>query len=166
MPVAALIDDKIFCVHGGLSPDLTSLDQLTKLTRPTEVPNSGKSQPKISIGLLCDLLWSDPSLECESWNDNDRGVSFIFSKEIVKNFIEKNNIDLICRAHQVREDIIKVVEDGYEFFADRTLVTIFSAPDYCGEYNNSASMMLVDENLMCSFKVLKPSNETDDHTGK
>ena len=92
MPVAALIDDKIFCVHGGLSPELTSLEQLTKLTRPTEVPSSG---------LLCDILWSDPSLECESWNDNDRGVSFIFSKEIVKNFIEKNGIDLVCRAHQV-----------------------------------------------------------------
>ena len=99
MPVAALIDDKIFCVHGGLSPDLTSLDQLTKLSRPTEVPNSGINI--IKIGLLCDILWSDPSLECESWNDNDRGVSFIFSKDIVKNFIEKNNIDLICRAHQV-----------------------------------------------------------------
>ena len=95
MPVAALIDDKIFCVHGGLSPDLTSLEQLQKLSRPSEVPNSG---------LLCDLLWSDPSLECESWNDNDRGVSFIFSKEIVKNFIDKNNIDLICRAHQVLLD--------------------------------------------------------------
>jgi len=149
LPVAALIDDKIFCVHGGLSPDLTSLDQLTKINRPSEVPNAG---------LLCDILWSDPSIECESWNDNDRGVSFIFSKEIVKNFIEKNNIDLICRAHQV-------VEDGYEFFADRTLVTIFSAPDYCGEYNNSAAMMLVDENLMCSFKVLKPSNDTDGKTG-
>jgi len=61
---------------------------------------------------------------------------------------------------------LKVVEDGYEFFAERTLVTIFSAPDYCGEYNNSASMMLVDENLMCSFKVLKPSNDSDDNTGK
>jgi serine/threonine-protein phosphatase PP1 catalytic subunit len=61
---------------------------------------------------------------------------------------------------------LKVVEDGYEFFADRTLVTIFSAPDYCGEYNNSASMMLVDENLMCSFKVLKPSNDTEDNSGK
>ena len=54
-----------------------------------------------------------------------------------------------------------MVEDGYEFFADRTLVTIFSAPDYCGEYTNSASMMLVDENLMCSFKVLKPLSETE-----
>jgi serine/threonine-protein phosphatase PP1 catalytic subunit len=78
----------------------------------------------------------------------------VFSKDIVKKFITKNNIDLICRAHQV-------VEDGYEFFADRTLVTIFSAPDYCGEYTNSASMMIVDENLMCSFKVLKPLSDSE-----
>lgn len=101
---------------------------------------------------MCDILWSDPSSECENWEDNDRGVSFVFSKEIVKRFIQKNNIDLICRAHQV-------VEDGFEFFADRNLVTIFSAPDYCGEYSNSASMMLIDNNLMCSFKVLKPLSE-------
>jgi serine/threonine-protein phosphatase PP1 catalytic subunit len=75
----------------------------------------------------------------------------------VKKFITKNNIDLICRAHQV-------VEDGYEFFADRSLVTIFSAPDYCGEYTNSGAMMLVDDNLMCSFKVLKPNSETENGT--
>ena len=72
----------------------------------------------------------------------------------MKKFITKNNIDLICRAHQV-------VEEGYEFFAERTLVTIFSAPDYCGEYTNSASMMIVDENLMCSFKVLKPLSDNE-----
>ena len=99
--------------------------------------------------MLCDILWSDPSEESESWEENDRGISFIFSKEIVKRFMEKNNIDLICRAHQV-------VEEGFEFFADRQLVTIFSAPDYCGEYTNSAAILLIDENLMCSFKVLKP----------
>jgi len=157
LPIAALVDDKILCMHGGLSPELNKIETIKNIVRPTDVPDTG---------LLCDLLWSDPSLECESWNDNDRGVSFIFSKEIVKNFIEKNNIDLICRAHQVKIILKKVVEDGYEFFADRTLVTIFSAPDYCGEYNNSASMMLVDENLMCSFKVLKPSNDTDDNSGK
>ena len=92
MPVAALIDDKIFCVHGGLSPELTSFDSLNKITRPTEIPSSG---------LLCDMLWSDPSVDCENWSENERGISFVFSKEIVKNFIEKNNIDLICRAHQV-----------------------------------------------------------------
>ncbi len=102
-------------------------------------------------------MWSDPSTECDSWKDNDRGVSFVFSKDIVKKFITKNNIDLICRAHQV-------VEDGFEFFADRSLVTIFSAPDYCGEYANSGGMMLVDDNLMCSFKVLKPNSETENGT--
>ena len=93
MPVAALIDDKIFCVHGGLSPELSTLDQISKLTRPVEVPNSG---------LLCDILWSDPSNDSESWKENDRGVSFTFSKEIVDQFVNKNNLDLICRAHQVR----------------------------------------------------------------
>jgi len=142
MPVAALIDDKIFCVHGGLSPDMNSIDDILKINRPTEVPNGG---------LLCDILWSDPSLECNGWEDNDRGVSYVFSQDITKKFLEKNNIDLICRAHQV-------VEDGYEFFADKQLITIFSAPDYCGEYGNSAALMTVDENLMCSFKFIKSTN--------
>lgn len=140
LPVAALIDDKIFCLHGGLSPDLNTLDQVAKIQRPTDIPDSG---------LLCDLLWSDPSEDIHGWEKNDRGVSFMFSKDIVKRFVQKNNIDLIVRAHQV-------VQDGYEFFADRSLVTVFSAPDYCGEYTNSGGMMLIDESLMCSFKVLKP----------
>jgi len=140
MPVAALIDDKIFCVHGGLSPDLSTLDQIVKIVRPTDIPDNG---------LLCDILWSDPSDECATWDKNDRGVSFVFSKEILKKFIQKNNIDILVRAHQV-------VQDGYEFFGDRQLVTVFSAPDYCGEYTNSGGIMIVDENLLCSFKVLKP----------
>jgi serine/threonine-protein phosphatase PP1 catalytic subunit len=63
--------------------------------------------------------------------------------------IEKFKLDLICRAHQV-------VEDGYEFFAKRQLVTIFSAPNYIGEFDNSAGIMSVNESLICSFQVLKP----------
>lgn len=101
MPVAAIIDNKIFCVHGGLSPDLVTYDQILKLSRPTEVPTSGINTNIKIKGLLCDILWSDPSTECDTWKDNDRGVSYIFSKDIVNNFISKNNIDLICRAHQV-----------------------------------------------------------------
>ena len=150
LPVCALIDDKIFCVHGGLSPDLKDLEQLYEIKRPTDVPNNG---------LLCDILWSDPSDEIDNWGENERGVSFVYSKKVVKKFLQDNNLDLICRAHQV-------VEDGYEFFADRTLVTVFSAPDYCGEYNNCASMMMVDKNLMCSFKVLKPLSEIEYNNGE
>lgn len=55
--------------------------------------------------------------------------------------------------------LLKVVEDGYEFFADRQLVTIFSAPNYCGEFDNAGAMMTVDDSLMCSFQILKPSDK-------
>jgi serine/threonine-protein phosphatase PP1 catalytic subunit len=140
MPIAALIDDRIFCMHGGISPELLDLDQIRKMQRPADVPDKG---------LLCDLLWSDPDEKVSSWGDNDRGVSFIFSASILSNFLKKHDMDLICRGHQV-------VEDGYQFFGSRQLVTLFSAPNYCGEFDNSGAMMTVDDTLMCSFQVLKP----------
>ena len=84
------------------------------------------------------------------WGENDRGVSFTFGSEVAAKFLHKHDFDLICRAHQV-------VEDGYEFFAKRQLVTLFSAPNYCGEFDNAGAMMSVDETLMCSFQILKVS---------
>lgn len=82
-----------------------------------------------------------------TWGDNERGVSHTFGPNIVKTFNEKHDLDLICRAHQV-------VEDGYEFFADRGLITVFSAPNYYGEWDNAAAIMIVDEDLMCKFKII------------
>ena len=119
-------------MHGGLvrrpaidflsqadlqSPDLQSMEQIRRVMRPTDVPDTG---------LLCDLLWSDPDKDITGWSENDRGVSFTFGPDVVSRFLQKHDMDLICRAHQV-------VEDGYEFFANRQLVTLFSAPNYCGE---------------------------------
>lgn len=123
--------------HTGLSPDLSDLNQIRSVARPTDVPDTG---------LLCDLLWSDPDKDIQGWGDNDRGVSFTFGSDIVTKFLNRHDLDLICRAHQV-------VEDGYEFFARRQLVTLFSAPNYCGDYDNAGGMMSVDENLLCSFQV-------------
>lgn len=143
LPVAAILDEKIFCCHGGLSPDLHSMEQIRRIMRPTDVPDQG---------LLCDLLWADPDKETMGWGENDRGVSFTFGPEIVSKFLTKHDLDLICRAHQV-------VEDGYEFFAKRQLVTLFSAPNYCGEFDNAGAMMSVDETLMCSFQILKPAQD-------
>jgi len=140
LPVAAVIDEKIFCVHGGLSPEHHSMDQVRRIPRPTDVPDSG---------IICDLLWSDPDKDIEGWGENDRGVSFTFGGDVVAKFLKKHDLDLVCRAHQV-------VEDGYEFFAKRRLVTIFSAPNYCGEFDNAGAMMSVDETLMCSFQIFKP----------
>jgi serine/threonine-protein phosphatase PP1 catalytic subunit len=87
----------------------------------------------------------------QGWAENDRGVSFVFGADVVATFLEKHDLDLLVRAHQV-------VEDGYEFFAGRRLVTLFSAPNYCGEFDNAGGMISVDENLMCSFQILKPSS--------
>merc|ERR1711907_35899 len=143
MPIAAIIDEKIFCVHGGLSPDLNDMDQIRRVPRPTDVPDQG---------LVCDLLWSDPEKNISGWGDNDRGVSYTFGGDVVTKFLEKHDLDLVCRAHQV-------VEDGYEFFAKRQLVTLFSAPNYCGEFDNAGAMMSVDETLMCSFQILKPADK-------
>ncbi|UYV68255.1 PPP1CC [Cordylochernes scorpioides] len=121
----------------GLSPDLQSMENVRRIMRPTDVPDQG---------LLCDLLWSDPDKDVLGWGENDRGVSFTFGPDIVAKFLNKHDLDLICRAHQV-------VEDGYEFFAKRQLVTLFSAPNYCGEFDNAGALMSVDETLMCSFQV-------------
>ena len=140
LPVAALIDEKILCMHGGLSPDLKSINSISEISRPTDIPDSG---------LLCDLLWSDPDKEVLDFEENDRGVSVVFGEKIVQEFNRKNDLDLIIRAHQV-------VDDGYEFFAQRQLITIFTAPNYCGEFDNSAGIMIIDESLTCSLKVLRP----------
>ncbi|CAA3011700.1 serine threonine- phosphatase PP1 isozyme 2 [Olea europaea subsp. europaea] len=142
LPVAALIDDRILCMHGGLSPDLHDFDQIRTMPRPTDVPDSG---------LLCDLLWSDPSKDIKGWGMNDRGVSFTFGSDKVTEFLVKHDLDLVCRGHEV-------VEDGYEFFADKQLVTIFSAPNFRGEFDNAGAIMSVDDNLMCTFQILKPAS--------
>ena len=118
------------------------MDQLSQLKRPTDIPEKG---------LLCDLLWSDPESGGKSWKENDRGVSYTFSEKVLSSFLEKNELDLVCRAHQV-------VEEGYEFFGDKELVTVFSAPNYCGQFDNSAAIMCADENLMCSFKIFKSAD--------
>lgn len=119
LPIAAIVASKIFCVHGGLSPSLHSMDDIKRIQRPTDVPD---------YGLLNDLLWSDPSDTALDWEDNERGVSYCFGKAIINDFLVRYDIDLICRAHMV-------VEDGYEFWNDRTLVTVFSAPNYCGGWS-------------------------------
>ncbi|XP_058222844.1 serine/threonine-protein phosphatase PP1 isoform X4 [Rhododendron vialii] len=91
LPVAALIDEKILCMHGGLSPDLKNLDQISNIARPVDVPDQG---------LICDLLWADPDKDIEGWGENDRGVSYTFGADKVSEFLQKHDLDLICRAHQ------------------------------------------------------------------
>lgn len=165
LPVCAIIENQIFCCHGGLSPemltpemtDLFELKQkLRKMQRPCDVPENG---------LLCDLLWSDPwyidysekAVEPSGWESSERGVSYMFGPDVIDQFLERFNLDLIVRAHQV-------VEDGYEFYANRSLVTVFSAPNYCGEFDNAAAVFCLSR-LTGNLDSLQPSHSnliTDD----
>ncbi|KAK9147379.1 hypothetical protein Scep_006136 [Stephania cephalantha] len=138
MPIVAMIDGKVFCVHGGLSPDLKHLDQIRNICRPTDVPDHG---------LLCDLLWADPDPCVNGWRKNDVRVSYTFGADEVKRFLSKHDLNLICRGNQI-------VENGYAFFADGLMATIFSAPNIHGKYGNAGAMMSIDEALKCSFRIL------------
>ncbi|MCJ1224795.1 serine/threonine protein phosphatase Pzh1 [Toensbergia leucococca] len=140
LPIAAIVAGKIFCVHGGLSPSLSHMDDIRQIARPTDVPD---------YGLLNDLLWSDPADMEADWESNERGVSYCFGKKVIMEFLQRHDFDLVCRAHMV-------VEDGYEFFNDRILVTVFSAPNYCGEFDNWGAVMSVSSELLCSFELIKP----------
>ncbi|RCH98650.1 protein phosphatase Z, partial [Rhizopus stolonifer] len=90
MPIAAVVGGRIFCVHGGLSPQMKSMNQISTIQRPLEIPE---------YGLLNDLLWSDPSDASPNWSENDRGVSVCFGAKNVDAFLSRYDLDLICRAH-------------------------------------------------------------------
>jgi serine/threonine-protein phosphatase PP1 catalytic subunit len=170
MPICAVIDQVMFCVHGGLSPQLESLDNIRQIERPVDIPE---------YGLLCDLVWSDPRDGVEEWEPNRRGASVYFGRSHVERFIEACDLDIICRAHET-------VAEGYEFpfYPEQTLLTIFSAPNYMYTQRNRAAILHVtyrvsdDESidpnnpqrpeLDCKFTVMgpaEPENETSTTTG-
>lgn len=141
--LAALIDGKILCVHGGLSPEINTIDQIRLINRNMEIPIQGP---------FCDLMWSDPD-DVESWDVSPRGAGFVFGARVTNEFAHLNNLDLICRAHQL-------VQEGFKYhFADKNLVTVWSAPNYCYRCGNVASILSFDEHLDREVKTFEDSPE-------
>jgi len=138
LALAAMIDDRIFCVHGGLSPSINTLDQIRAIDRKQEVPHEGP---------MCDLLWSDPE-EIDGWGLSPRGAGYLFGGDVVAQFNQMNNVDLICRAHQL-------VMEGYKHMFNETLVTVWSAPNYCYRCGNVAAILELDEHLNRNFKIFE-----------
>ncbi|CAG9333723.1 unnamed protein product [Blepharisma stoltei] len=141
LPIAALVENQIFCVHGGLSPSIGTLDHIRQLDRIQEVPN---------VGPMCDLMWSDPEERSGGWAISLRGAGFTFGKDISEQFNHTNNLTLIARAHQL-------VQQGYDWQHERHVVTIFSAPNYCYICGNQASILEIDENLKFNFLQFDPN---------
>jgi serine/threonine-protein phosphatase 6 catalytic subunit len=131
LTLSAIIDNKILCVHGGLSPDLRTLDQIRIIDRLCEIPHEGP---------FCDLMWSDPE-DVGTWAVSPRGAGWLFGEQVCQEFNHVNGLELICRAHQL-------VQEGLKYmFSDRSLVTVWSAPNYCYRCGNVASMLSFDDNL-------------------
>jgi serine/threonine-protein phosphatase PP1 catalytic subunit len=142
LPLAAIVNDRVFCVHGGLSKELYSVKLIEKYERPLRIPESG---------LLVDLLWADPLEGIHGFGESERGISYTFGLNIVTRFLKNHGFDLLCRAHQI-------VPYGFEFpfMPNQSVLTVFSAPNYCEEFENKGAMLMIDENLVCSFSFLDP----------
>jgi len=134
--LGALVDGKVFCVHGGLSPSITDLDQIRMIYRKQEVPHEGA---------MCDLLWSDPD-DIDGWGLSPRGAGFLFGADVVSSFNHHNDITLIARAHQL-------VMEGYKEMFNGGIVTVWSAPNYCYRCGNVAAILELDTNLNQNFKI-------------
>ena len=118
----------VLCVHGGLSPLIETVDKIRLIDRKQEVPHEGA---------MCDLLWSDPD-EIEGWGLSPRGAGFLFGADIVRHFNHNNDLSLIARAHQL-------VMEGYKEMFDKTIVTVWSAPNYCYRCGNVAAILELGE---------------------
>jgi diadenosine tetraphosphatase ApaH/serine/threonine PP2A family protein phosphatase len=124
LPMAALIDGTVFSVHGGLSPKITLIESIALLNRQDELP---------SMGPLCDLCWSDPC-ETENWRENQRGAGWLFGAPQVNEFCHNNGLKLITRSHQL-------AMEGFKWFFNQQLITVWSAPNYMYRSANRASVL-------------------------
>lgn len=142
--LAAVIEGRVFCVHGGLSPELPTIDQIQDIDRLQEPPQDGA---------FADLLWSDPE-ELDGWHTNPRGAGYLFGGQVVSEFNHVNGLELICRAHQL-------VMEGYKYmFRNKDLVTVWSAPNYCYRSGNIASVLAFSDTLEREFHVFKESEKS------
>lgn len=142
LPIAALVNNNFLCVHGGISKEIDTVEDINKVVRNREIPKEG---------ILCDLVWADPvdheqgKLYGFQKPNSSRGCSYYFGYELANKFLNKNKITLIIRAHEAQAEGYKMHKWAGENELP-TIITIFSAPNYCDFYNNKGAVI--------KFKVL------------
>ncbi|KAK6235291.1 hypothetical protein SCA6_010628 [Theobroma cacao] len=144
LPLAALIEKKIICMHGGIGRSINHVEQIENLQRPITMEAG-------SI-VLMDLLWSDPTENdsVEGLRPNARGPGLVtFGPDRVMEFCNNNDLQLIVRAHEC-------VMDGFERFAQGHLITLFSATNYCGTANNAGAILVLGRDLVVVPKLIHP----------
>jgi serine/threonine-protein phosphatase 4 catalytic subunit len=143
LQLSAVIENQVFCVHGGLSPSAPYIDDIKKINRKQEVPHDG---------IMSDILWGDPDEDVKGYGISPRGAGYLFGGEEVAKFCQLNKIQLIARAHQL-------AQEGYKFYFNNQLVTVWSAPNYCYICGNVASVMEFDEHMNRSIKIFEAAPE-------
>lgn len=144
LPIGAIIEGQVLCIHGGLSPDIKTIDQIRTIDRKVEIPHEGA---------FCDLMWSDPE-DIETWAISTRGAGWLFGGRVTKEFNALNGIELICRAHQL-------VQEGFQYwFKEQSLVTVWSAPNYCYRCGNVAAIMCFNEEMERSVTIFNAVAES------
>jgi len=134
LPLVATIENKVIVTHGGLPVEPTSLADIKKIPRGCEPPESG---------LMSDLLWSDPQ-PFPGKAPSKRGVGYSFGPDITKAFLEKNDLNLLVRSHEVKDE-------GYLVEHEGKCITIFSAPNYCDSMGNKGAFIHFDSTLVPKF---------------
>jgi diadenosine tetraphosphatase ApaH/serine/threonine PP2A family protein phosphatase len=142
MPLVAILDDKIFCVHGGITPHAKTIAQLRKIKRPL---------PSYETEFVADLVWSDPSQDCKTFDESARGLGVQFGVKTLQEFLTTMNLKLVLRAHQC-------IPSGIGRFGGETLYTIFSCSRYEGQHNR-CGLMFLDLHLQIELFSLPPLDQ-------
>ena len=154
LPFAAIIEDQILCVHGGIGANVKKLSDIESIQRPFEVVHEAQTRDQ---KLAMDLLWSDPTDNDEELgiqpnfqrDSNNLGHIVKYGPDIVKQFLKENNLSYIIRAHEC-------VLDGFERFAGGLLLTVFSATDYCGRHGNAGAMIIINQHMQMIPHLIYP----------
>ena len=158
LPLAAIIDDEIICLHGGIGGCLNYVQEIEEIKRPLRIVHEASSKTE---QIVMDILWSDPTDNDEELGiqqntlRDSRGYGNIvrFGPDCVEKFLTNNNLSMIIRAHEC-------VLDGFERFCGGSLITVFSATDYCRRHKNAGAMLIIKSNFEIVPHLIYPTNSS------
>ncbi|KAH0795010.1 Ser/Thr protein phosphatase [Histomonas meleagridis] len=140
IPLAALIDKQILCIHGGLDPNLNNVDQIRSVKRPIS---------EFTGDFIDSLVWSDPTDNIDDFEVSSRGSGYTFGCKALKSFLSSSKIEMLVRGHEC-------VFNGCKYHFDGRLVTVFSASNYCGMVGNEAGVLVIHSPMNYEAKTFPP----------